>query len=409
VKIGLRARLTLLYSGLFFTAGTALVIVTYLLTARAMDHRLVARLPGKIAAGFSEVGAPKQTFAIRMTDSFVQQIEEGAAGVLQELVRNLAIGLVVIGMLGVLFGWILTDRALRPLHRVTATAERLSESTLHERIALDGPRDDVKRLADTFDAMLDRLQRAFDAQRRFVSNASHELRTPIAINRTLIEVALEEPDASDDLRSLAKSLLGTNARHERLIEGLLVLARSEHELLTRKPVDLEHLTHAVMEQLQPFTERHQVTVHHDLVPAELTGDAMLLERCVVNLLENAAKYNVRNGQVWVRLAASADEVVFTVENTGHVISSYEVDDLFEPFRRLQDRVGGGSGLGLSIVRGIVTAHKGTVSAAPRAAGGLSVTVRLPVTNSSVTNSSVTGSPDRLRVTGSPDRLRVTGS
>ncbi|MCG5219593.1 sensor histidine kinase [Streptosporangium sp. KLBMP 9127] len=379
VKPGLRLRLTLLYSGLFFAAGTTLLITTYLLTARAMNEQLVTRLPDKIISRLAPP-VPKEGMAVRVNDTFVRQIEVGKAGVLEEVLRNSVVIMVVVGVLAILFGWLMTDRALRPLHQVTSAAERLSESTLHERIALAGPRDDVKRLADTFDAMLDRLQRSFDAQRRFVSNASHELRTPIAINRTLIEVALEEPDVSDDLRSLAKSLLGTNARHERLIEGLLLLARSEHEIVACKPIDLDHLIHSVLEQLESVTQRRKLTVQADLTPSEVGGEPALIERCVFNLLENAAKYNVRDGRIWVALARDADETTLTVENTGPVIPAHEVDDLFEPFRRLQDRVGSatGAGLGLSIVRAIVTAHGGVVSAAPRPSGGLSVTIRLPM-------------------------------
>ncbi|SNS84350.1 Signal transduction histidine kinase [Streptosporangium subroseum] len=374
---GLRARLTMLYGGLFFGAGALLLWVTYALTARAMEQRIVARLSASQPIGREPMPRQNQMF-VYVADKLAQQVETGTADVLAELMRNSAIGLVVIGVLATLFGWIMTDRALRPLQRVTRTAERLSESTLHERIALEGPSDHVKRLADTFDAMLDRLQRAFDTQRRFVTNASHELRTPIAVNRTLIEVALEEPDASDDLHSLGRALLGVNARHERLIEGLLLLARSENELVTRRPVDMEHVAESVLEQLDAKAERRDITLRAELSPASASGDALLLERCVFNLVENAIKYNTRGGHVEVRLAAG-EELTLVVENTGPLIPAHEAGDLFEPFRRLHDRVGSaqGAGLGLSIVRAIAVVHGGTVTAVPRAGGGLSVTVRLP--------------------------------
>ncbi|GAA5060103.1 signal transduction histidine kinase [Thermocatellispora tengchongensis] len=377
---GLRARLTLLYSGLFFAAGTALLWVTYVLTARAMEQQLVTRLDTKVIGQGLPMPPSKQLIAVRVGDELTQQIEAGKEIVLADLMRNSVIGLVVIGVLAIGFGWVMTDRALRPLQQVTRTAERLSESTLHERIALDGPPDDVKRLADTFDAMLDRLQRAFDGQRRFVTNASHELRTPIAINRTLIEVALEEPDASDDLRALGKALLGTNARHERLIEGLLLLARSENELVDRKPVDLEHVAESALEQLGPLAERRGITLRPWLAPCVASGDALLLERCVFNLVENAIKYNHRGGHVLVRLARDDEGgLVLAVDNTGPLIPAHEAGDLFEPFRRLHDRTGSarGAGLGLSIVRAIAQAHGGSVTAVPRPSGGLSVTLRLP--------------------------------
>ncbi|GLW07909.1 sensor protein CutS [Microtetraspora sp. NBRC 13810] len=390
-RMGLRARLTLLYSGLFFAAGSVLLWVTYLLTARAMEQQFVARFPAPESLLPPPGASGKPTILIsRMSRQFVEQLESAKADVLADLLRNSALVMVAIGVFAILFGWVMTDRALRPLHRVTQTAERLSESTLHERIALSGPSDDVKRLADTFDAMLDRLQRAFDAQRRFVSNASHELRTPIAINRTLIEVALEEPDASDDLRSLGKALLGTNARHERLIEGLLLLARSENEIPDRRPVDLERVARAALEQLQPQARRRRVALRPALAPAVARGDALLLERCMVNLVENAVKYNVKDGHVDVRLSAGDDELTLTVSNTGPPISAFEIPDLFEPFRRLQDRIGSarGAGLGLSIVRAIVKAHEGSVEAAARPGGGLTITVRLPAARTALPESGV---------------------
>lgn len=381
--IGLRGRLTLLHTGLFFVAGTALLWVTYLLTARALEQRITSKLPRKAALVPVRPAPPLETPSADMprtaTVALVQQVTDGADVVLAELVRNSILVMVVLGALAVLLGWLVTDRVLRPLHRVTETAERLSESTLHERIALDGPQDDVKRLADTFDSMLDRLQRAFDAQRRFVNNASHELRTPIAITRTLIEVALEEPDASEDLRVLGKALLSANARHERLIEGLLLLARSENEPPVLRPVDLAEVIRSALEQLQPTAERRKVAVTAELEPVVANGEAVLLERCAVNVVENAIKYNMRGGDVIVRLARERGDAVLTVENTGPVIPAYEVDGLFEPFRRLQDRVGSaqGAGLGLSIVRAIATAHGGTARAAARPGGGLIVTLSIP--------------------------------
>lgn len=381
--IGLRGRLTLLHSGLFFVAGTALLWVTYLLTARALEQRITSKLPREETPGLGvpmpPLQAPSMDIPRMATVDLVQQVTDGADVVLTELIRNSILVMVALGALAVLLGWLMTDRVLRPLHRVTETAERLSESTLHERIALDGPQDDVKRLADTFDSMLDRLQRAFDAQRRFVNNASHELRTPIAITRTLIEVALEEPDASEDLRILGKALLNANARHERLIEGLLLLARSENEPPVLRPVDLAEVTRSALEQLQPAAERRQITVTTELEPVVVDGEAVLLERCAVNVVENAIKYNMRGGDVIVRLVREREEAVLTVENTGPVIPAYEVDGLFEPFRRLQDRVGSaqGAGLGLSIVRAITTAHGGTARAAARPGGGLIVTLSIP--------------------------------
>ncbi|MFC6085862.1 HAMP domain-containing sensor histidine kinase [Sphaerisporangium aureirubrum] len=374
---GLRARFTLIYSSLFFAAGSVLLWATYLLTATALNREFYVRVAGPEEPIVTEPGRP--VIAIMKRD-MIARIDEAKAQVLEDLLNNSVIIMVAVGVLAIVLGHMMASRALRPLHRVTVTARRLSESTLHERIALSGPNDDVKRLADTFDGMLDRLQRAFDAQRRFALNASHELRTPLAINRTLLEVAMEEPEPSEDLVRLGKALLSTNARHERLIEGLLLLTRSEQEVITPKPVQVDELVDAVVESLDPMARRRRILVLRRTVPAEAAGDPVLIERCVFNLLENALKYNVKGGTVEIAVTREQEAVVVRVENTGPQIPGYEVGELFEPFRRLQDRVGAahGSGLGLSIVRAIVVAHRGEVEAAARAEGGLVVTMRFPV-------------------------------
>ncbi|MEW9533431.1 sensor histidine kinase [Microbispora sp. NPDC049125] len=379
-KLGLRMRLTLLYGGLFFVAGSVLLWLTYLLTARALNQQFDIGFT-KIMTSPGPSGTPMPVPPEK--NVFVQQVRssvaERTASVLDEMLRSSLIVMILVGILAAVLGYVVADRALRPLDRVTETAQRLSESTLHERIALRGPRDEVKRLADTFDAMLDRLHRVFDAQRRFIANASHELRTPLAINRTVLEVSLEEPAASEDLKAMARALLGTNARYERLIEGLLMLAQSEQEP-ARKSVDLRQVARTVLEELDLAPRKRQVTMRPDLRPAVVRGDPLFLERCLFNLLENAVKYNVRDGEVWVSVHEEDGAGVVTVENTGPPVAPYEVDDLFEPFHRLHGeriRSARGSGLGLSIVRAIADAHGGTVTAQARPDGGLSVTVRLP--------------------------------
>ncbi|MEV1238607.1 HAMP domain-containing sensor histidine kinase [Nonomuraea sp. NPDC050022] len=376
-RLGLRMRLTLLYGGSFFVAGSLLLWSTYLITGQALEQQF----PAKAMRVVGERAGPVQEGAVKSDMVFEKvNVQQRADGVLDEMLRSSVVIMIVIGIIAFVLGYLMADRALRPLDRVTETARRLSESTLHERIGLRGPQDEVKRLADTFDAMLDRLHRVFEAQRRFIGNASHELRTPLAINRTILEVSLEEPAASPDLKALARALLGTNARYERLIEGLLLLAQSEQELAIRKSVDVRQVIRAVEEQLDLQPRKRPVTLHQDLSAALAMGDPLFLERCVFNLLENAIKYNVRGGEVWLRLRQEGDEAVVVVENTGPQVSPYEVDDLFEPFRRLQgDRVRSarGAGLGLSIVRAIVDAHGGTVTAEARPEGGLTVTMRLP--------------------------------
>jgi signal transduction histidine kinase len=286
-----------------------------------------------------------------------------------------------VGILAVIIGYIVADRALKPIQQMTTTARKLSGSTLaHERIDLKGPDDELKELADTFDAMLTRLNVAFDTQRRFVANASHELRTPLTINRTVLEIALGDPEASGDLKALGRTLLEVNARNERLIEGLLLLARSERELSVRKPVDMKDVAETAIDQLASRAEEAGVTVTTELQSAETIGDPVLLERCVANLVENGIKHNLpESGRLWVRAGMVEGALVVQVANTGQHVPAYEVNSLFEPFRRLNaERVDSakGAGLGLSIVRAVVRAHGGNVTAVPRDGGGLVVTVRL---------------------------------
>jgi signal transduction histidine kinase len=361
-RMSVRLRLTLLYGLLFFVAGALLLFVMSVLMADILHSVKV------IGPNITEEEAAA------LQRQFVEQT-------MQQLVGRSLLALGGVGIFTLVLGWFVADRALGPLQRVTTTARRLSESTLHERIALEGPDDEIKELADTFDAMLERLGQAFDSQRRFVANASHELRTPLAINRTLLEVALGDPDVSDDLRAVGRTLLATNARHERLIEGLLLLARSERELVTRTPVDLGEVATTVLERPARGDHGADVTVHPELTPGKALGDPVLLEHLVSNLVDNAIKHNVDDGgEVWIRTGMLEGYATVQVENTGPVVPAYEVERLFEPFRRLNaDRVESskGAGLGLSIVRSVVLAHRGAVYAAPRPGGGLVVTVRLP--------------------------------
>ncbi|MFA1538772.1 sensor histidine kinase [Actinomadura monticuli] len=376
-RLSVRTRLTLVYGSLFLVTSAVLVAVTYLLTVRTMDDRFSARdLDPEALARLRDValnGDTSQLIALKADAD--RQLAQQKRDVLAQLLQSSLVTMLVIGVLAVVIGYLVAGRMLRPLHRVTATARRLSESNMHERIALDGPQDEIKDLADTFDRMLDRLNRAFDAQRRFVANASHELRTPLTINRTVLEVALASRKNPPETKALADVLLGNTARHERLIEGLLLLARSERDLGTRVGTALPDVVRSALDQLGD----PEVDVEARLAPAVVTGDPVLLERCAVNLLENAVKYNVRDGRVWVRTGTRDGEAFLQVVNTGRPVPGYEVAAIFEPFRRLRaDRTGSrdGAGLGLSIVRAVVHAHGGAIETVPRPDGGLSITVRL---------------------------------
>ncbi|MDQ2706478.1 MAG: HAMP domain-containing histidine kinase [Actinomycetota bacterium] len=300
----------------------------------------------------------------------------------------LVVSLVSLGAVGLTaggFGWLLAGRALRPLQEITATARRVAGRSLHERIARRGPDDEIKDLADTFDAMLQRLDRAFDSQRRFVAHASHELRTPLTINRTLLEVALDNPEASEPLRQLATNLIAVNQRHERLIDGLLTLASSEERLTVRSPVDLADLARHITGQAQATVQETGVLVRCELARAPVAGDPILLERLTQNLIDNALHYNIAD-HGWIAVTTDTIErsAILTVENTGPPVPDREVPSLFEPFRRLAvtERRATPSdnhqaGLGLSIVRSITHAHSGDIHATSRADGGLVIRVRIP--------------------------------
>jgi signal transduction histidine kinase len=389
----LRTRLTLVYGGVFLAAGLLLLGVTYLLFDQQLSRSSPIRMtrlesapegPTRVAFVTRDGDTLTGPAALEWVEAQQQEIRSAAS---TSLLTQGAIALIAVGGLAGLFGWLVAGRMLAPLHRVTDTARRIASAPaadrgLHERICLDGPDDEVKELADTFDAMLERLDHSFDGQRRFVANASHELRTPLTLNRALVEVAMHRRTASDDVKQLGESLLEINDRHERLITGLLLLARSEQELVHRTPVDLEDVVEHVVGQTSAEAVAASVIVDVEVGPAPTVGDALLLERAVHNLVENGIRHNVRDGTGWLRVASRIADGVATVEvsNSGPTVPPYDVPALFEPFRRLgPDRTvsARGAGLGLSIARSVVRAHGGRISAAPRDDGGLTVTMRLP--------------------------------
>jgi signal transduction histidine kinase len=383
----IRLRLTALYAGAFFLAGAILIALMYFYLAQSLHNR-PAGAQGIVQQFLNARGVRNRP----VVDSLFGAIAAQADRERQDTLRGMLVwSLVSLGAVGVAaggFGWLLAGRALQPLQNVTATARRVAERSLHERIALDGPHDEIKELADTFDAMLERLDRAFDGQRRFVANASHELRTPLAINRTLIEVALDDPDVPVATRNLGETLLEVNRRNERLIDGLLVLAKGEQRLDTYVRVDLADIAHRAITMAAPAARETGVRIDSDLVHAYVVGDPALLEQLAQNLVDNAIRYNIPGrGWVHVRVSGDARYSRLSVVNTGPVVASVEVDGLFQPFRRLpsSERItengraasSRGAGLGLSIVRSVATAHGGDVRAEARPDGGLVVTVTLP--------------------------------
>ncbi|MFG3436494.1 sensor histidine kinase [Nonomuraea sp. NPDC047897] len=387
----LRARLTFVYGALFLLAGLTLLAVTYLLFTQQLAQSFGSRYggPGDRPTRLAIVSPGGYMLqgddALRWLQAQEAELREAAV---TSLLSQGAVALGVVGLVAGALGWVAAGRMLAPLRLVTATARRIAaapaaERGLHERIALRGPVDEVKELADTFDTMVERLDHSFDGQRRFVANASHELRTPLTLNRALVELAMHRRSASADVRQLGESLLEINVRHERLISGLLLLARADHEIGDRSPVDLADVVAHVVAQTAAEAEQARVTVREAAFPAPAGGDAMLLERMVHNLVENGIRHNTGDGTGWVRVASRVPPgggAEVEVANSGPAVPPYEVPALFKPFHRLgEERVvtGRGAGLGLSIVRSVARAHGGDVTARPREGGGLVVTVTLP--------------------------------
>mgnify|MGYP001236185471 CR=1 FL=1 len=421
----IRARLTLIYGGLFLASGVVLIGLTYLLVQSALAQFLEQPVmvtsqtyPDSSAepeATGAEVDAspsapdgthdPAQEPRADLdsepapdtvvSQRFRQAQEDTHDRILDRLLVQSVVALGIATVVAVGFGWLVARRALAPLHEITATARRVaaSDHNLRERIALDGPQDEIKDLADTFDEMLERLDRSFDGQRHFVSNASHELRTPLAINRTLIEVALGQPELPPETRVLCENLLTVNARNERLLDGLLTLAQSENALTDPVRLDLAEVAGVAVEQFTAEAEQAGVSLRLDLAEAPVMGDPVLLEQAAQNLVQNAIRYNQRDGWVTVKThirtdgeadaagGATARRAELVVANTGPVVASYETERIFEPFQRLgkeRTRSSRGVGLGLSIVRSVARVHGGTVRAIPREEGGLIITVSLPL-------------------------------
>jgi signal transduction histidine kinase len=279
---------------------------------------------------------------------------------------------VVIALAAVL-GWIFAGRALRPVHRITTAARAASEHNLSARVAATGPRDELRELAETFDEMLGRLQAAFEGQQRFIANASHELRTPLAVMRATVDVVLDNPDSTaGDLRAMGTDIRGAVDHAGHLIGALLILARNERGLTVREQVDLATVAEDVLDvSADP-------RVHATLEPAVISGDPVLAERLIANLVDNAIRYNLPDGDVWISTRTSAGRGELTVANTGPVVSPADIGRIFQPFERLSERTSrDGFGLGLAIVASIAAIHGGTATACPRDDGGLSVTVTIP--------------------------------
>lgn len=366
---GLRLRLSLLATGLVATVSGLLLWLGWVLVGRVVAA--VPRLPDGSMVRVHDVLVPAGELGSALRESAREQVL---------LIGGVAFVAVVLA--AAVLAWTVTGRVLSPLHEVTDSARRLSAESLEQRIELSGPRDEVAELAETFDAMLDRLQTAFESQRRFVANASHELRTPLSVIRTELDVTLSDPDAdAEELRRMAGVVRDATARAERLVEALLLLARTEGvELAVREPVDLTELVDRALQTVTGDAQRRGLRVHCCDEPALAMGDPALLERVAGNMLENAVRHNTEGGWIEITTGSGPQWSVLRVVSSGPEVGSEQVEALFEPFRRAgaQRTARTGAGLGLSIVRAAVAAHGGRVTAEPVHGGGLAVTVELPV-------------------------------
>jgi signal transduction histidine kinase len=313
-----------------------------------------------------------------------------------QLLVNSGVALAIVAVLSVLAGWLVAGRMLRPLRTITRTAQRISSTSLHERLGLDGPQDELKELGDTLDDLFGRLDAAFEAQRQFVANASHELRAPLTRQRALIQVALADPDADlGSLRSAHQRVLASEQHLEQMIDGLLALTRGQAAPERREPLDLAALTSETIRARKSQLAGLNLDVRTKFDTAPMTGDPRLIERLIANLIENAILHNTTGGRVEIATGIRDRHAFLSVANTGPTVPPEEIQRLFQPFQRLNGARtdhSGGHGLGLSIVQAIADAHHAEVSASARPDGGLTIEASFPppIDASSATTFATTG-------------------
>jgi two-component system sensor histidine kinase VanS len=376
-----RMRLTLLYGGLFLVSGVALLAATYLIFRG--NTRVDLIVPTGTRHASSAPGAlghvfPNPEALRRVRQMYAGAVERDTHGLHEGLIQS-GIALAIMTAVSVALGWLVAGRVLRPLRTITATTRQISERNLNERLALSGPRDELKDLADTIDGLLTRLQSHFAQQQRFAANASHELRTPLAVTQTILDVARNDQSRAND--ELVDRLYAVNTRAIDLTEALLLLSRADQRPFPSEHVDLSLIAEEATETLLPLAEKHGVTIKTSSDTTPTIGSLALLQQLSTNLLHNAIVHNrPEQGTVWVTTSVHPNSVELTVENTGEKLTPELVATLEEPFQRGTERIQtdhAGVGLGLAIVKSITQAHDGTLTLTPRAGGGLSVTVQLP--------------------------------
>jgi signal transduction histidine kinase len=378
-----RLRLTVLFGALFLVAGAALLAITYGLVSHATNDIFLSATNSSSgggagsAAGGGSAGLPTTTDPLQAQAVRIAGTAKAAENDALLLYSGIALG--IMAVVSMALGWFAAGRALRPLRRITAAAQRISATNLDERLAVREPDDDLRELADTIDDLFGRLDASFGAQRQFVANASHELRTPLARSRTMLEVALRDPGAdAESLRATCRRVLVAGEEQERLLEALLTLARGQRGLDRRVPVDLAAVTRDVLAARGAEIAASGLEMAVTLEPALLAGDRALTERGVANLIDNALRHNVPGGAVWVTAGTESGQAVLTVANTGPDVPPAEVRRLLVPFERggtapsprARPPAGGpGLGLGLPIVQAIAAAHGAVLTVAARPEGG----------------------------------------
>ena len=345
-RLTVRARLTLLYALLVGASTGVLLLVSLWLLGRSFDRTLPDELAGEA---------------------------------FRDVTLQYALAFIGVLLLAAVIGWAVAGRVLAPLKRITGTARRVSDESLAERIPVAGADDELRELGETLNSMLDRLEGSFASQQRFVANASHELRSPLTVIRAEAEVALANPEPDlDELLGMAEAVVDASRRTEALLAGLLILARSQPDLLRRRPVDLDAAVQAAVDDAERHAAGERVGLTTRLDHAEVEGDPALLERVAANLIENGIRYNRPGGYVHVQTRSGIGSVELRVENSGPPVDAAAAARLTEPFERLgREADARGAGLGLSIVSAVSRAHGGSLSIEPRPGGGLVVSVRLP--------------------------------
>ena len=391
-----RLRLTLLYGVLFLVSGAALLTITNLLVSHAtgrvlLIERMIGPDPGQVEPGVTSRLEADQLPAIprgvpeRMrarAEQMRAQASRQRAHDLDQLLIQSAIALGLMGVVSVGLGWLMAGRVLRPLRTMTATTQRISEHNLHQRLALEGPSDELKDLGDTIDELLARLEAAFEAQRSFVANASHELRTPLSMMRTSLDVATGKPGpVPPQTRVLEGKLREGLDRADRLLGDFLTLARAQRGALPdQTSVSLDAIVSAALESEADATAERRIRVRKSLGDAEIAGSPSLLRHMVENVIDNAIRHNEPSGWVEVKTQTHGEVAILVVESGGRRLDESEIGHLTQPFRRLAaDRTGSenGVGLGLSIVAAIAGAHGGRLELRARSEGGLRVLIELP--------------------------------